>query len=322
MNMRILVIAPHMDDEVLGCGGTIARHVETGDQVAVCIVSNRAYNHNYDPKLIEREQDACRKAKEVLSYHELFFLDLPDEQLDKSQIDLIIPLEEMVHKQKPDLVYIPHRGDLNQDHRATFEATWLELAADLARSVVEHFRDPRGGFFNTPDDGEALIVRPKGIFDSATTAEGFAAAELLLRVGRFVGNHSYEDMHELSLHTDIPIAADEMIRDIDSVNKILEFQSADVFILKPMIIGGISITTKIIELIKSESKRANISSLLESNIGRLNYLHLCSALNIEEESGIATGVLFENDICKFPNSEEGRIYLGNKPGIGIDEINL
>ena len=63
-----------MDDEVLGCGGTIARHVKEGDQVAVCIVSNRAYGHQYDTKLIEREQDACRKAKEVLSYHELFFL--------------------------------------------------------------------------------------------------------------------------------------------------------------------------------------------------------------------------------------------------------
>jgi uncharacterized protein YyaL (SSP411 family) len=79
-------------------------------------------------------------------------------------------------------------------YRATFEATWLELAVDLAKSVAEHFRDPRGGFFNTPDDGEALIVRPKGIFDSATPAEGFAAAELLFRVGRFVGNHSYEEV--------------------------------------------------------------------------------------------------------------------------------
>ena len=96
--------------------------VKEGDQVAVCIVSNRAYGHQYDTKLIEREQDACRKAKEVLSYHELFFLNLSDEQLDKSQIDLIVPLEELVLKQKPDLVYLPHRGDLNQDHRATFEA--------------------------------------------------------------------------------------------------------------------------------------------------------------------------------------------------------
>jgi len=79
-------------------------------------------------------------------------------------------------------------------YRTTFEATWLELAIDLAKSVVEHFRDPRGGFFNTPDDGESLIVRPKGIFDSATPAEGFAAAELIFRVGRFLGNHNYEEI--------------------------------------------------------------------------------------------------------------------------------
>ena len=38
--MKVLVIAPHMDDEVLGCGGTIIRHVDSGDQVTVCIVAN------------------------------------------------------------------------------------------------------------------------------------------------------------------------------------------------------------------------------------------------------------------------------------------
>ena len=76
------------------------------------------------------------------------------------------------------------------------------------------------------------------------------------------------------------------------------------------------------DLIKSESKRVNLSSLLESNVGRLHYLHLCSAFNIKEESGIAPGVLFENDICVFPNIKQGEIFLHNKPGIGIDEINL
>ena len=120
--MKVLIVAPHMDDEVLSCGGTIIRHVDSGDHVTVCIVANRAYNHKYDQNLIEQEKDCCKKAKEILSYQDLVFLDLPDEQLDRSQIDIIIPLEEIVNSCKPDIVYIPNRGDLNQDHRAVFEA--------------------------------------------------------------------------------------------------------------------------------------------------------------------------------------------------------
>ena len=132
----------------------------------------------------------------------------------------------------------------------------------------------------------------------------------------------FEDMYELSLHTETPLAADEMISNIDSLNRALEFECASVFILKPMLIGGILSCQKMIDIIKSESKRYNISSLLESNVGRLAYLNLCSAFNIEEESGIATDVFFKNDVCNFPDSKNGIIKIGNKLGIGINEINI
>lgn len=124
-----------MDDEVLGCGGTIVRHIRAGDQVSVCLVANRAYNHSYDPALIQREKEACRRAKEILGYQDLVFLDLPDEQLDRSQIELIIPLEEIVHRLRPDLVYLPHGGDLNQDHRAVSDATLVACRPHAAHRV-------------------------------------------------------------------------------------------------------------------------------------------------------------------------------------------
>jgi len=120
--VKVLVIAPHMDDEVLGCGGAIVRHLQAGDDVAVCVVANRAYSHRYEAPLIEREKSACRTAQEVLGYNDLFFLGLPDEQLDQSQIKLIVPLEEIVARVHPAIAYLPHQGDLNQDHRAVFQA--------------------------------------------------------------------------------------------------------------------------------------------------------------------------------------------------------
>ena len=121
--MHVLIIAPHMDDEVLGCGGTIVRHLSRGDSVTVCIVANRAYEHKYIHELIEREKQATRKAQSILGYQELIFLDCNDEQLDHRQIDLIVPIEKVLQAEKPQVVYLPHRGDLNQDHRAVFEAT-------------------------------------------------------------------------------------------------------------------------------------------------------------------------------------------------------
>ena len=77
-----------------------------------------------------------------------------------------------------------------------------------------------------------------------------------------------------------------------------------------------------IQLLCNEGKRYNISSLLESNIGRLAYLHLASALNIEEECGIATSVFFENDLCSFPKTKNGIISIDKKFGLGINEINI
>ena len=122
-----------MDDEVLGCGGTMVRHIETGDFVTVCIVANRVYNHKHDLDLIEREKVSCQKAKNIISYQDLIFLDLPDERLDNSQINIITPLEKVVNQYKPDIAYLPHGGDLNQDHRAVFEA-----ARVVCRPFAQH----------------------------------------------------------------------------------------------------------------------------------------------------------------------------------------
>lgn len=131
--MRVLIIAAHMDDEVLGVGGTIAKHVATGDEVHVCIVCQRAYNHRFDPCLIAEEKAATRAAAEILGYKELQFLDLRDELLDERDLDVIVPLEECVQRIRPEVAYTHHRGDANQDHRAVFRASLL-----ACRAIADH----------------------------------------------------------------------------------------------------------------------------------------------------------------------------------------
>ena len=114
-----------MDDEVLGMGGTIARHVASGDAVTVCVACKRAYNHEFDATLVQEEKDAARKAAEILGYADLRFLDLRDELLDERLLDVIVPIEGSAKSVQPTVVYTHHRGDSNQDHRAVFAASMV-----------------------------------------------------------------------------------------------------------------------------------------------------------------------------------------------------
>jgi LmbE family N-acetylglucosaminyl deacetylase len=134
---RVLVLAAHMDDEVLGVGGAIVKHVNTGDAVTVCIVCKRAYNHAFDSKIIAEEEAATLRAAKVLGYTDVRFLRLRDELLDERLLDVIIPIEACVADVKPDAVYTHHRGDANQDHRAVFSASMI-----ACRSIARH-RVPR-----------------------------------------------------------------------------------------------------------------------------------------------------------------------------------
>jgi N-acetylglucosamine malate deacetylase 1 len=120
--MNILIVAPHMDDEVLGMGGTIAKHVDNGDKICVIIVADRVYNHSSDSKLLESDKSDVIAAKKILGYDQVVFLGLEDEKLDSLIQDIIIPLEEQYNAFTPDIVYACHFGDNNQDHRAIFDA--------------------------------------------------------------------------------------------------------------------------------------------------------------------------------------------------------
>jgi LmbE family N-acetylglucosaminyl deacetylase len=112
-----------MDDEVLGVGGTMAKHVERGDDVHVCIVCQRAYDHKFVPEQVEAERAATLRAARILGCGTPTFLNLRDELLDERLLDVIVPIEACLARERPDIVYTNHRGDANQDHRAVFSAS-------------------------------------------------------------------------------------------------------------------------------------------------------------------------------------------------------
>ena len=110
---HVLVVAAHPDDEVLGCGGAIARHVDSGDQVQVLIVAEGSTSRQKqrDRAQVVDELSALAKAAQVagsiLGAAGVELLDLPDNRLDSlDRLDLIKCIEERVKYHKPDCVYL------------------------------------------------------------------------------------------------------------------------------------------------------------------------------------------------------------------------
>ena len=124
---KVMVIAPHLDDEVLGCGATIMRHVQKGDEICVCFIAHRVYDHIYNQEKMDVEIEHSKQAKKILGYNQQHFLNLPDERLDNCLQDIIIPLEDYIYDVKPDIVYSPFIFDNNQDHRATAQAVQVVI---------------------------------------------------------------------------------------------------------------------------------------------------------------------------------------------------
>lgn len=131
--MNVLVFAPHPDDEVLGCGGTIARYAAEGADVYVCVVTsalppvydNTEAVRNGWPHMIYPE---IVKAHKILGIRETFFLQFPTVQLETvPRYELNGKIDRLVQELTPDVVFVPHFGDMQRDHRITSEAVMVAV---------------------------------------------------------------------------------------------------------------------------------------------------------------------------------------------------
>jgi len=122
---NILVIAPHPDDEVLGCGGVIARHSSRGDLVQVVVVSRGAPDI-FPAEEIEQTRSELSAAHKLLGVKETHFLDFPAPRLDTVPGHVLADtLTRLVREIRPQTVYAPHWGDLHSDHKAVYWATMV-----------------------------------------------------------------------------------------------------------------------------------------------------------------------------------------------------
>lgn len=122
---KVLVIATHPDDEILGCGATVALHVNNGDEVLPLILCEGESMRKQDTgeKVI-----ASYNAAKILGTNKPIMVGLPDQHLDALPIvDIVTPIEEVVNKYKPNIIYCQYGEDLNKDHQIVFNAALVAI---------------------------------------------------------------------------------------------------------------------------------------------------------------------------------------------------
>jgi N-acetylglucosamine malate deacetylase 1 len=124
MNKQVLVIAAHPDDEVIGCGGTLARHAAVGDIINIIFLADGESSRSGAQASIKKRQAMAKNAANILGCHEPIFLGLADNQLDTLPfLHIVQTLEQATRELAPSVIYTHHGGDLNIDHRLTCQAT-------------------------------------------------------------------------------------------------------------------------------------------------------------------------------------------------------
>jgi LmbE family N-acetylglucosaminyl deacetylase len=140
MFSTVLIVAAHPDDEVLGCGGTIAKFVKAGAKVHIIFLadgvsSRKDVSNDLSRELIQR-RIASKAALLKLGVHECVFGDYPDNKMDTIPLlNIVHFLEELIALIQPDVILTHHAGDLNIDHRLTHEAVVTACRPQPGHSV-------------------------------------------------------------------------------------------------------------------------------------------------------------------------------------------
>ena len=129
---KVLIVVAHTDDETLGLGGAIARHVENGDQVFALSMTDGVGSRNQNKKAeIDKRNKASIKAAKILGFKWLHSTCFPDNAMDSVPLLEIIRVIESAKSQiEPTLIYTHSSADLNIDHRLVTQATLTAFRPD------------------------------------------------------------------------------------------------------------------------------------------------------------------------------------------------
>jgi LmbE family N-acetylglucosaminyl deacetylase len=132
--MRTLVVAPHPDDEILGCGGTLLRRASSGGELGWLIVTGISEKFGWPAEQVQRRDAEIAQVTAAIGFAQVFNLRLPTTQLDTlAMSELIRQFSSAFKTFQPEEVFLPHRADAHSDHRVVFDA---------AAACTKWFRNP------------------------------------------------------------------------------------------------------------------------------------------------------------------------------------
>ena len=130
----VLVVAPHPDDETLGCGGALLRHASNGDVLHWLIVTDMTESAGYDGERVRKRTQEIQAVADRYGFDSIHNLTCIPARLDQVPIaDLVSRIGAVFTQVRPETLYLPYRGDIHSDHRATFDA---------AAACTKSFRHP------------------------------------------------------------------------------------------------------------------------------------------------------------------------------------
>lgn len=138
----VLVVAAHPDDEILGVGGTVARHVAEGDVVYALILgegqtSRGTHREDVGREVVDELHCNTLESAHVIGFQKVFFADFPDNRFDDVDLlDIVKAVEQKVQELQPQVVYTHYSGDLNVDHQYTARAV-LTATRPIGNYCVE-----------------------------------------------------------------------------------------------------------------------------------------------------------------------------------------
>lgn len=159
-NKNIMIIVAHPDDEILGCGGTIAK-LAPNNYINAVILINAITSREIKPSKAEVEEATQNtlNAQKLIGIQECFFENFPDNRLDElTLLDIVKKVQKYIDDINPDIIFTHHHSDLNIDHRITFQAVLTCCRPQ------PNFKHPDIYCFEVPSSTEWQVLTGENIF--------------------------------------------------------------------------------------------------------------------------------------------------------------
>lgn len=138
MKKKILILSPHADDEILGCGGFISKYSKLNYQINVLVLTNanKGAPEIYPPETIKSLRNEAKTANNLIGTHKLIFENLPAINLNNYPVYKISNIiDKYIAKINPEIVFIPSKNDIHDDHKIIFKAAKVSMRSNKKRNL-------------------------------------------------------------------------------------------------------------------------------------------------------------------------------------------